>query len=73
MIHELDIAVRRYAEGRMLRRAQFAATVAAATHACAAARRAPIRVGPWEGERPMPPAALRVLETTWRVWREPVS
>lgn len=23
--------------------------------------------------RPMQPAALRVLETTWRVWREPIA
>jgi hypothetical protein len=22
---------------------------------------------------PMPPATLRVLETTWRVWREPLA
>jgi hypothetical protein len=23
--------------------------------------------------RPMPPAAVRVLETTWRTWREPLA
>jgi hypothetical protein len=75
MIHELDIAVRRYAEERMPRQPGAAATGIAATAAArvGAARLSGARVSPWGGERPIPPAALRVLETTWRVWREPAA
>jgi hypothetical protein len=32
----------------------------------------PVRLGSCSGG-PMEPAALRVLETTWRVWREPLG
>jgi hypothetical protein len=31
------------------------------------------RLGIRCGDAPMRPAALRVLETTWRVWREPLE
>lgn len=30
-------------------------------------------LSPREAARPMQTAALRVLETTWRLWREPVA
>ncbi len=73
MIHEFDLAVRRYAEERL----------------CAAPEPAVRRPGPWgdgaraagvtgipgipAANRAAPPGILRVLETTWRLWREPLA
>lgn len=70
MIHEVDLAIRRYAEERL----------------CAAPEPAVRRPGPWgDGaraagvtgipapNRTAPPGILRVLETTGQLWREPLA
>jgi len=70
MIHKFDLAIRRYAKERR----------------CAAPDPAVRRPGPRgdgaraagvtgipAANRAAPPGILRVLETTWRLWREPLA
>ena len=70
MIHELDNAVRHDAETRLPRPL---AAAPPATRKAPHRRPENARLGICAGRRPIHPAALRVLETTWRVWREPLA
>ncbi len=68
MIHEHDAVIRNYlAQTRPIRQ-----TPPPASH-CGQRPAETARLGIRCGGRQMQPAALRVLETTWRVWREPLG
>jgi hypothetical protein len=83
MIHELDHAVRNCADTRPLRRlpsAPFSASLSAplpsrltASSTARPQRTEGARLWMRDTGRAMHPAAIRVLETTWRVWREPLA
>lgn len=77
MIHELDTAIRNYAEGRLPRlpatsvSTSVSTSLSASPYALPKRRLEGIRMGIRSVGRPMQSATMHVLETTWRVWREP--
>ncbi len=81
MIHELDEAIRHYADGRASRLPAMARTAAGpfghpgGLSIDTVSRSRPggdgIRLGLGPLARPMQSSTIRVLETTWRLWREP--
>ncbi len=72
MLHEVDLALRRFPGSCPARAAPVCATGGYPPNGIPA-RRTALGLAPWPGGRSMHPAALRVLETTWRLWREPVA
>lgn len=70
MIHELDTAIREYAEARVLRPP---APLGATRRGASPHRPESAGMGLRYAPGPMQCAAIGVLETTWRVWREPLA
>ena len=83
MIHELDHAVRNYTDAHLPRRPPTAPLSASSSAPLSSRLTALNTARPQRTEgarlrirdtgRTMHPAAIRVLETTWRVWREPLA
>ena len=70
MFNRLDLALRRFPGNRHGSRTH---TRTAGLPSGIPVRRPALGLAPWKAGRSMPPAALRVLETTWRLWREPAA
>ena len=70
MIHELDTVIREYAQD-CLPRTPVARLPAA--HGASRRRVESARLGIRCSGRAMQPDAMRILETTWRIWREPLA
>ena len=72
MFHQIDLALQRFRSDRDANRAPGRGGAGHPRYV-APIRRPALGLQPWRGDRSMPPAALRVLETTWRLWREPAA
>ena len=72
MFNQLNLALRRSPGDRQRSRAHARAGGGHPPNGIPV-RRPALGLAPWQGGRSMHPAALRVLETTWRLWREPAA
>ena len=72
MFHQFDLALRRFRGNAGIGRGHGRAAAMYPPHATPM-RRPALGLAAWRSGRSMPPAALRVLETTWRLWREPAA